>query len=146
MKKVILCVIFIALVSASCYVAPPGERETSVSHPPAISEPKSTVPSIVATGEPGEAGAELLIDTEAKELYPKVSPTNPDVIAYISCGTKGLKHYDIWMRNLLEKSSSTFAFRITRLIELSAKGKRFSESRSANTTILPIIGIKVISF
>ena len=105
MKKVILCVIFIALVSASCYVAPPGERETSVSHPPAISEPKSTVPSIVATGEPGEAGAELLIDTEAKELYPKVSPTNPDVIAYISCGTKGLKHYDIWMRNLLEKSS-----------------------------------------
>ncbi len=101
---VLLLVMFL-----SCYVAPPVEtkRPPEETKPAVATTPAVQAQAVSPAGVPKvcETGAELIVGTDAQELYPKVNPVDTNLLVYISCGGGELSSYDVWTYRIPEKSS-----------------------------------------
>lgn len=105
MKKVILFVCLLALF-LSCYVAPPQETPKPTTQIPAVTTPAKEQPALPAPVQKVcETGAELIVGTDAQELYPQVNPLDTNLVVYIACGAGELTSYDIWLYRIPEKSA-----------------------------------------
>jgi len=105
MKKAIVCVmVFFMIIFTSCYVVPPVS-ETPQQISPKPSAPPPTQPQPQQPQRVCESGAELIVGTEATELYPAVNPVDTNLIAYTACGSGEMNSYDIWIYRIPEKSA-----------------------------------------